>query len=158
YGHGKIEYFSAVFEGGLISFAAVLICWYAAESLWHGPNVRQVELGLVLTFACGLANAALGWFLLRTGKRVRSITLIADGQHVLSDFWTSLGVVVGLLLVRATGIAWFDPLIAAVVGVNLGYTGFRLVRRAAGGLLDEEDTELLTRLVEAFDANAVPGI
>jgi cation diffusion facilitator family transporter len=77
---------------------------------------------------------------------------------VLSDFWTSLGVIVGLLLVRFTGVPWIDPLVAIVVGLNLGWTGLKLVRHAAGGLLDEEDTELIGKLVEAFDKHRMPGI
>jgi len=158
YGHGKLEYFSAVFEGGLIAFAAVMIVWYAALELVRGPQVEAVDVGLALTVGAGVANAALGWFLLRTGRRVRSITLEADGKHVLSDFWTSAGVVAGLALVWLTGKAWFDPVAALVVGVNLAVTGVRLVRGAAGGLLDEEDTALLGSLVVALDAEREPGI
>jgi len=147
YGHGKIEFFSAVFEGGLIAFAAALICWSALLDLVRGAEVRAVELGLVLVIVAGLVNLALGAFLVRTGRQVHSLILEADGQHVLSDFWTSAGVVVGLGLVRATGMAWIDPAVALVVGVNLAFTGARLVRTAAGGLLDEEDTALIRRLV-----------
>jgi cation diffusion facilitator family transporter len=158
YGHGKIEFFAAAFEGGLITFAAVLILYEAIRGFWTAPPLRQLDLGLAITFGAGLANAALGWFLVRVGRRTQSLTLVADGQHVLSDFWTSLGVMVGLLAVRLTGIAWFDPAIAALVGVNLGWTGLRLVRHAAGGLLDEEDTQLLGRLIKALDAYRLPGI
>lgn len=158
YGHGKIEYFSAVFEGGLIAFAAVAIVWYAIGDLISGPKVVAVESGVFLTFGAGVVNALLGWYLVRTGRRANSLILVADGQHVLSDFWTSLGVVVGLVLVHATGIAWFDPAVALVLGGNLAITGFRLVRRAAGGLLDEEDTDLLGSMVAAFDNARMPGI
>jgi len=158
YGHGKIEYFSAVFEGGLIAFAAVVIVWYAIADLIRGPSVRPAEFGLLLTFAAGVANAALGWYLISVGRRATSLILVADGQHVLSDFWTSLGVVVGLVLVRVTGLVWLDPAVALAIGVNLAYTGFRLVSQAAGGLLDEEDTDLLTRLVAGFDQTRTPGI
>lgn len=158
YGHGKIEYFSAVFEGGLISFAAAMIAWYAVHAFLAGPELHRLDLGLVITLAAGLVNAALGWYLVRTGKRVYSIALVADGEHVLSDFKTSVGVVVGLLLVRVTGLAWLDPAAALVVGANLAWTGYRLVRHAAGGLLDEEDTALLTRLVVAFERARTPGI
>ncbi len=158
YGHGKMEYFSAAFEGGLIAFAAVAIAWYAVEDLVRGPRVGAVAIGVALTVAAGTANAALGWYLLSTGRRVRSLVLIADGQHVLSDFWTSLGVVIGLVLVRVTGLAWLDPAVALVLAGNLAVTGFRLVRHAAGGLLDEEDTVLLARLVAAFDAERTEGI
>jgi cation diffusion facilitator family transporter len=158
YGHGKIEYFAAAFEGGLIAFAAILIIYEAVRGIFRTPELRQLDLGLAITLGAGLANAALGWFLIRAGKATQSLTLVADGKHVLSDFWTSLGVVIGLLLVRLTGIAWFDPLVAAIVGLNLGWTGFWLVRHAAGGLLDEEDTRLISKLIRTFDAYRMPGI
>ena len=158
YGHGKIEFFSAAFEGGLIAFAAVMIIYQAGVGFLHGPGVRQLDLGLGITAAAGLVNLALGWFLVRTGRRYNSLTLVADGQHVISDFWTSVGVVVGLFLVRVTGLVWIDALVAAIVGVNLAWTGLRLVRHAAGGLLDEEDTLLLARLLTALNACMVPGI
>jgi cation diffusion facilitator family transporter len=158
YGHGKIEFFSAAFEGGLIAFAAVMIVYEAVISLLHGNQVRQLDWGLAIVAGAGAINLALGVFLIRTGRRSNSLTLVADGHHVISDFWTSAGVVIGLLLVRFTGIAWLDPLVAAVVGVNLAFTGGRLVRHAAGGLLDEEDTVLLDKLIAALNASVVPGI
>jgi cation diffusion facilitator family transporter len=158
YGHGKIEFFSAAFEGGLIAFAAVMIVYQALNSLVHGVVLKELDLGLLITAAAGVANLALGGFLVRTGRRHHSLTLVADGQHVLSVFWTSAGVVFGLLLVRLTGVVWLDPLVAAIVGVNLAFTGLRLVRHAAGGLLDEEDSSLLDRVLAALNASLVPGI
>ncbi|HEV7735481.1 MAG TPA: cation diffusion facilitator family transporter [Candidatus Binatia bacterium] len=158
YGHGKIEYFSAVFEGGLIAFAAFLVLAYAIRDLLQGPEVGDVGIGVALIAGAGATNAALGWYLLRTGRRMRSLILVADGQHVLSDFWTSAGVVVGLVLVRLTGLAWLDPVVAVVIGINLAVTGVRLVRTAAGGLLDEEDGTLIGRLVRACDSVRAEGI
>lgn len=158
YGHGKVEYFSAVFEGGSIAIAAFLIVGYAIRDLVRGPEVADVELGLLLTVIAGLVNAALGWYLLRTGRAAGSITLVADGKHVLSDFWTSAGVVVGLVLVQVTGQAWLDPAVALVLGANLAVTGLGLVRTAAGGLLDEEDPPLIARLVASFEGMREPGI
>lgn len=158
YGHGKMEFFSAVFEGGLITFAAVVIVWQAVQDLLAGPELRALELGILLTTGAGLVNAALGWFLVSTGRRVQSMTLVADGKHVLSDFWTTVGVVVGLGLVRLTGLPWLDPLAALVVAVNLAFTGATLVRRAAGALLDEEDSALLAELLRAFERSLRPGI
>jgi cation diffusion facilitator family transporter len=158
YGHGKIEFFSAAFEGGLIAFAAVMIIYEAILYLLQGLEVRALDIGLAITGGAGLVNLVLGGFLLRTGRSYNSLILVADGKHVLSDFWTSLGVVVGLLLVRVTGVVWIDPLVAAIVGLNLAWTGIRLVRHAAGGLLDEEDSELLVRLLAALNASVVPGI
>lgn len=158
YGHGKIEYFSAAFEGGLITFAALLILYEAGDSLIQGAELRQADVGIAITIGAGVGNAILGWFLIRTGKRYNSLTLVADGKHVLTDFWSSAGVVVGLVLVLVTGIHQFDPLVAGLVGINLGLTGWRLVRQAAGGLLDEEDTELLNKVVAAMNDHAAPGI
>jgi len=94
----------------------------------------------------------------RTGRRYRSLTLVADGQHVLADFLTSSGIVVGLGLVYLTGIAWLDPVIALVVALSLMWTGFRLVRYAAGGLLDEEDSALLTRVLSGLQAYVGRGV
>lgn len=158
YGHGKIEFFSAAFEGGLIAFAAVLIIYEVILAFLRGAEVRALDAGLAIVLGAGLANLALGWYLLRVGRAYRSLTLVADGKHVLSDFWTSVGIVVGLLLVRATGIWWLDPLTAAVVALNLMWTGFRLVRHAAGGLLDEEDRGLLSRLLTALDTRLGQGV
>jgi cation diffusion facilitator family transporter len=159
YGHGKIEFFTAAFEGGLIAFAAFMIIYEAAETLlWTGAQVAQLDLGVALTGAAGIVNLALGGYLVRTGNRCQSLALVADGKHVISDFWTSVGVVVGLLLVRITGALWVDPAIAIIVGVNLAWTGLKLVRYAAGGLLDEEDVDLLRKLLSAMNASAIPGI
>ena len=158
YGHGKIEFVSAAFEGGLIAFAAVLIIAEVARSLVRGVELRSLETGLLIVLGAGLVNLALGVFLLRVGRRHQSLTLIADGQHVLSDFWTSVGILVGLGLVRLTGLAWLDPLVAAVVALNLLRTGYRLVRQAASGLLDEEDPELLQRLLTVLRRHVGQGV
>ena len=158
YGHGKIEFVTAAFEGGLIAFAAAMIIVEALQALIFGNEVRALDWGILLTLAAGLVNAGLGFFLIRTGERSHSIALVADGRHVLTDFWTSVGVVVGLLLVRVTGIVWLDPVVAAIVGVNLAWTGGKLVRHAAGGLLDEEDRGLLEQLVTAINEQASYGV
>ena len=158
YGHGKIEFFSAAFEGGLIAFASVLIVYEVLRSLIAGPELRQISAGIVIVFGAGLVNLALGWYLIRTGRRYQSLTLVADGQHVISDFWTSAGVVVGLLLVHLTGLPWLDPIIALLVALSLLWTGFRLVRHAAGGLLDEEDPMLLSRVLNALQGYVGRGV
>jgi cation diffusion facilitator family transporter len=158
YGHGKIEFFSAAFEGGLISFAALAIAYQAVTALLDPPELKQIDLGLGIIACAGVVNALLGFYLLRVGRQTNSLILTADGQHVLSDSWTTVGVLVGLGLVRLTGLGWLDPLVALIVAANLGRTGFRLVRHAARALLDEEDTELLQRLLEAGEEVRFPGI
>jgi cation diffusion facilitator family transporter len=158
YGHGKVEFLAAAFEGGLVAFAAVLILWSAAWSLIEGPSLRKLDFGLLVTAAAGAANLALGAWLVRTGRRLSSPTLVADGKHVLSDVWSTLGVLVGLTLVRLTGIVWLDPVAALALGLLLVRTGIGLVKEAVGGLLDREDPVLLGKLVEAFNEAKVAGL
>jgi cation diffusion facilitator family transporter len=158
YGHGKIEFFSAAFEGGLIAFASILIVYEAVRSLVAGPEVHQIGLGLLIVFGSALVNLALGLYLVRTGRRYVSLTLIADGQHVLADVWTSAGIIVGLGLVHLTGRAWLDPVVALLVALWLMATGFRLVRHAAGGLLDEEDPLLLKQVLGALQKYVGGGV
>ena len=158
YGHGKIEFVSAAFEGGLIAFAAMVIVYEVCRSLIAGPSVRSLGMGSLIIFATGLVNLALGWYLVRTGRRYQSLILVADGQHVLADFVTSAGIVVGLGLVSLTGIVWLDPVVAFVVALSLMWTGFRLVRHAAAGLLDEEDPALLTRVLSGLQSCVGHGV
>jgi cation diffusion facilitator family transporter len=158
YGHGKIEFFSAAFEGGLITFASVVIVYEAVRILVAGAEVRQISWGVLIVLVTGLINLGLGWYLVRTGRRYNSLTLVADGKHVVSDFWTSAGVVVGLLLVNMTDLVWLDPLVALLVALSLMWTGFKLVRHAAGGLLDEEDPVLLNRVLNALQGYVGHGV
>ena len=150
--------FSAAFEGGLIAFAAALICVEAVHAFTHGVAVNKIGVGIGVVFATGLGNLFLGLYLLYVGQKSHSITLMASGQHVISDFWTTLGVTSGLILVRVTGYAWIDPLSALLVGLVLAWTGLGLVRRSIGGLLDEEDREILGKLVKVLTKEQSQGI
>ena len=150
YGHGKIEYFSAAFEGGLIVFAALMIFFEAVPALLHPKPVEQLTLGAAIIFVCGVLNLALGFVLKKIGRRIGSPAIIANGEHITADFYTSAGVTAGLLIAHWTGIPWIDPVIAIVVGLQLGWTGFRVVRRSVGGLLDAEDREILNDLADAL--------
>lgn len=158
FGHGKVEFFSAFLEGTLVATAAVLILWQAGLALWNGVDLQRLDLGLLLTLGAGLANGALGWWLVRYGRRHHSAAIEADGHHVLSDFWTSAAAVVALLAVRWTGVAWLDPAIAAATAFWLLFTGVRIVRRAAGALLDEEDPVLLRNLVGVLGKHVRDGV
>ncbi len=157
YGHGKVEFFSAAFEGGLIFFAAIMIIVAAIQTFGRSDPIQDLGWGLALIIASGLINALLGYYLLRSGKRHHSEALKASGQHVLSDFWTTFGVVVGLALVHATGYVWLDSATALIVGLSLAWTGVKLVRRSAGGLLDEEDLETLKVLSEIVSQQRPSG-
>lgn len=151
YGHGKVEFFSAGVEGALIAVAALLIVFEAAWSLVRGPKLAQLDLGLALSAGLAAANAALGLYLVRTGRRHGSDALVADGRHVLADVFTTVGVLVGLAAVRLTGFVALDPLIAIAVALAILRTGYRLLRGAVGGLMDEADPTLLAPICEALE-------
>lgn len=151
YGHGKIEFFAAAFEGGLISFAAVATFVAAAVSLWRNAPLHELDRGLAIIAGAAVVNLLLGVFLVRAGKASNSIAIKADGRHVLSDVWTTVAIIAGLFLTKLTGWPWLDPLIAASVGLQLAWTGFRLVRDAAGGLLDEADETTIQQLLETIE-------
>lgn len=158
YGHGKAEYFSSTVEGALISFAAIMIGIESVNALVSGQAIFRIDTGLALIVAAGLANALLGIYLVRLGKSSHSAALVASGKHVLSDFYTSAAVILGLGAVRLTGIKEFDALAALAVAAVLAITGFRLVRDSVHALMDAEDATLVDSIAKAFSANRRPGI
>ena len=137
YGHHKAEYFSSGFEGVLIFAAALAIIWAAAHRLLDPQPLHAVWLGLVLSAISTVLNGALGYSMLKKARAVRSMALEADARHLFTDVWTSVGVVLGLMGVMATGWLWLDPLIAIAVALNILREGGRLVWQSAGGLMDE---------------------
>lgn len=136
YGHEKAEYFSAGVEGGLIMVAAISIGWVAVRRLLHPVPLEDVSVGLAVSAGASLVNLLVGGALIRAGRRHRSITVEADGRHLLTDVWTSVGVVAGVAMVALTGWKWLDPLIALAVAANIVVTGVSLIRRSSGGLMD----------------------
>jgi cation diffusion facilitator family transporter len=144
YGHGKIEYFSAGFEGALIILAALGIFKTGVERILHPMALVKLDEGLALLLAASIINLGLGIGLVKAGRRTESLTLVADGKHVITDFYTSAGVLLGLVLVRFTGWLWLDGTVACLVGLNIVATGARLVQESYAGLMDASDPELLT--------------
>ena len=136
FGHGKAEYFSAGIEGLMIFVAAGVILVSSVERFLHPAALQSVGLGLAISTVATGVNWAVGLLLLRAGAAHRSVTLAADGKHLLTDVWTSAGVIVGVLLVGLTGWQRLDPIVAAIVGVNILLTGFRLVSASVTSLLD----------------------
>jgi cation diffusion facilitator family transporter len=136
YGHSKAEYFSSGFEGTLILAAAIAISWTAIQRLVHPQPVEQIGVGLVVSTIATVINFAAARALLRAGRTYSSVALEADGHHLMTDVWTSLGVLVGVGLVAITGRSIFDPLTAIAVAINTMWTGWRLLREATAGLMD----------------------
>lgn len=143
YGHGNIEYFSAGVEGLLIIMAAGYIIYEAVISLINGPTLESLSIGVIFIAAAGFVNLALGYYLITTGKKTNSITLIADGKHVLTDAITSIGVLIGIVLVLITDFILLDPIIAIIVAINIVFTGYKLIRESIGGLMLETNPEIL---------------
>ncbi len=141
YGYERITFFSAGFEGAMIILAAVAIVWTAVHKWLHGLQLERLGAGTLLILAASLVNAGLGFYLLRIGRRTRSLILEANGKHVLTDSWTSFGVVGGLTLVLLTGWKPLDPLLAIAVALNILWSGGNLVWRSARGLMDYADPE-----------------
>jgi len=158
YGHGKIEFVTSGFEGGLIAFAALAIIFEAISALIDGVQPQRLDIGISVVAVAGVANLLLGTYLVRTGTKHHSLALIADGKHVISDFWTSTGAVIGLILVWATGFAWIDPTVAIVVAILLLRTGAGLLRQSARGLMDEVDPDLVGGLAASLEKARAPGI
>ena len=149
YGHEKAEYFSAGVEGALILVAAASIAWLAVGRLLHPAPLEDVGVGIAVSAAASAVNLVVGLVLIRAGREHRSITVEADGRHLLTDVWTSAGVVVGVAVVWATGWERLDPVIALLVAANIVVTGTTLVRRSGGGLLDRILPPVEQRAIEA---------
>jgi cation diffusion facilitator family transporter len=151
YGHGKIAYFASGFEGAMILVAAVAIYFTAIRDLIEGPEIRQLNTGMLIIGLLMLVNLALGLFLVFTGKRHNSLVLVANGKHVLTDMWTSLGVLGGLFVVWLTDIVWLDPVVAILVATNIVWTASTLIRQSVAGLMESADpaeTAVILRTLE----------
>jgi cation diffusion facilitator family transporter len=156
YGHGKVEYFSAGFEGALIVLAALGIFYEAWPRLLHPQAIPKLEKGLLLILGAALVNLVLGAILVIMGRRTKSIVLVADGKHVLTDVYTTVGVVLGLAAVYFTGWNWLDGAVAILVGLNILVTGARLVWQAAAGLMDKSDPKFLEEICRVINDNRRP--
>ena len=164
YGHGKVEFLSAGFEGGMILLAAGVITFRAVEEMIRGPGAHKLDWGLLLTFLAGAVNGIAGMLLLMLGRRRHSMTLTADGKHLLSDAITSVGVLGALLIMWfIPAWTWVDPIAALLVATYIAWMGWHLLRESAAGLMDRQDVEdeaLLRRILDAHvgDGGAQPQI
>jgi cation diffusion facilitator family transporter len=154
YGHAKAEYVSAGVEGAMIIVAAGSIAWVAVDRLISPTAIEDVGIGLAVSAGASVINLGVGLVLLRAGRRERSVTLEADGRHLLTDVWTSAGVIVGVAAVALTGWERLDPIVALAVALNIVVTGVGLVRRSTGGLMDralpDEELAAITKVLDDF--------
>jgi len=150
YGHGNIEYFSAGIEGALIFVAAIVIIYQSVLDLFKGTVLKSLDIGLVIVGLAGLINLLLGFYMVRTGKKTDSLTLIADGKHILTDSFTSIGILIGIILVMLTKYTILDPIVAIIVALNIIGTGYKLIRQSVGGLMLETDPKLLEKIANTL--------
>ncbi len=153
YGHGKAEYFSSAFEGFLILVAAFSIGYTAIVRIMHPQALEDVGAGLLVSVVASLINLFAARQLLKAGREFNSITLEADAKHLMTDVWTSVGVIIAVGLVWVSGWLWLDPLIALLVAVNIVWTGWQLLHRSASGLMDEALPEEQLAVIESVLAN-----
>jgi len=159
FGHSKAEYFSSGFEGALILVAAVSIAIAAIPRLLHPQPLEQISFGLVLSLVASAINGGLALILLKAGKRLQSITLRADAHHLLTDVWTSVGVILGILLVSVTGWLILDPFIALLVAANIVWTGVKLIQESGSALLDASiplmERQMIDEILSAYDRQKI---
>jgi cation diffusion facilitator family transporter len=159
HGHSKAEYFSSGFEGGLILIAAVMIAYAAIQRLFDPQPLESVGIGLIVAVAASTINFFVSRVLMRAGKKYDSITLEADAKHLMTDVWTSVGVIAGVAAVAVTGWLRLDPIIALLVAVNIVWTAIGLLRRSAAGLMDAslpvDEQAVVVKVLDAYTAQGV---
>lgn len=159
HGHGKAEYFSSGFEGLLILFAALAIAATAIDRLFHPQTLEAVGLGLAISGVASVINGVTALALMRAGKAHRSIALEADAHHLLTDVWTSAGIIVGVGAVSLTGWNWLDPLLALGVAVHILWAGYRLLQRSVHGLMDSalpaDEQHAIETVLDRYRANGI---
>jgi cation diffusion facilitator family transporter len=156
YGHGKVEFISAGIEGGLVVLAGGAIIWRAVQALLSHQQLHDLETGILLTGGAGAANLVMGLALRARGRAARSITMEASGTHLLSDAWSTVAMVVGLILIKLTGLAWLDQFFAIVFALYIIITGLRIFRRSVAGIMDEADLDLATTVVQLLEEHRRP--
>jgi cation diffusion facilitator family transporter len=158
YGHGKLEYFSAAVEGGLVAFAGLSIIFSALESFWHPVPLQNLATGLIFLAISTVLNVGLSWYLFQVSRKYQSEALRASAVHIRSDVVTTLGIIVGVGVVWLTGLKWLDNVLALAVGLYLMKEGSQIIRRSAGALIDESNSEILEDLAESFQNCRGPGL
>ncbi len=153
YGHGKIEFLSAGFEGSLILIAGIVIITKGILAFIHHDLVAKADTGAILSAISGTANFFMGRFLVRKGKEYNSAILIADGKHLITDTFSSIGLVISLIIIYFTHLIWVDYLITVIFGAMIFFTGIQLIRDAVSNLLDKADYEKLQQIIDIFNTH-----
>lgn len=157
YGHGKVEFLSASFEGALIVVAGLVILYQAAVNLTKTNDIQQLDYGIVLLAVTAVINYILGWYAIKKGTHNKSLALVASGKHLQSDTYSTIGIVIGLVLLLVTGYQWLDSVVALIFGTIIMVTGYRIMRSAISGIMDETDERLLVEVVRSLQETRRPN-
>ena len=159
FGHSKAEYFSSAVEGALILVAALSIIWSAIPRIIDPKPLENINTGLLFSLLASLVNLLVGQILIKNGKKRKFVVLEADGKHLMTDVWTSVGVIAGIIIVKFTGLLIIDPIIAILVAINIIFTGYKLISRSASGLMDatipSEDLEKITSYLDSLKTSKI---
>lgn len=153
YGHGKIEFFSVFVEGSLIFLAGAIISVKSVFNLFYPQQINSILDGAFIIGGTGIVNLVLGYYLIRESTRLKSMTLYADGKHLLTDAYSSAGLVVGLILIYFTGLSYLDSLLSIGLGLYVVFNGYKLVRKSVSGLMDESDTGSINEVITLLNKN-----
>jgi cation diffusion facilitator family transporter len=153
YGHGKIEFVSAAVEGTMIVIAGIVICYTAIQQLFNPRDLQALDYGILLLGVTAILNFVAGKICIRTGTRNNSLALVASGKHLTSDTYSTIGVLIGLIVIYFTHIAWLDSAVAILFSLVILYTGYKIVRTSIAGIMDETDRALLKKMVKTLNEN-----
>jgi cation diffusion facilitator family transporter len=153
YGHGKAEFLSAGIEGTLILTAGAMIIYKAIQHLIYPVSIEKIDKGMILVGITALINFSIGLVGVTNGKKNQSLALVASGRHLISDAYSTLGIIAGLFLILLTKLNWIDSAVAMLFGVIIIYTGYKIIRRSIAGIMDEADVVLLGRMVSLLNSN-----
>jgi len=157
YGHGKVEFLSAAIEGLLIGIAGIFIIREAILNLYEPHSIQKLDYGIYLVGITAIINLLAGMICVKTGKKNNSLALIASGKHLMADTYTTIGIIIGLVLLFITGISWIDSVVAIIFALVIFYTGYKIVRSSIAGIMDEADMELLNKMVVLLNENRNPN-
>jgi len=157
YGHGKVEFLSAAIEGLLIGIAGIFIIREAILNLYKPHSIQKLDYGIYLVGVTAIINLLAGMICVKTGKKNNSLALIASGKHLMADTYTTIGIIIGLVLLFITGISWIDSVVAIIFALVIFYTGYKIVRSSIAGIMDEADMELLNKMVVLLNENRNPN-
>jgi len=153
YGHGKVEFFSIGFEGAMIFIAGCLILFKAVQYFMGAAELHSLTQGIWLIAVTAFINLLLGQYLVRTGRKLSSITISGNGQHIMTDVYSSVGLVVALAVISFTGWTWVDPAVSVIMGLLILRKGYQLLRRSVSGLMDETDMQMIDKVIGILNAN-----